>query len=364
MWWRNQRNALLARVYQARLMHESTRRRLENVSKYANDIILLTDEKLHIVEANDRALEAYGYSLAELRGMHASALRDPSQLHSFEENVQNENAQGNVYETVHRRRDGTPFPVEVSARLVELDGRRFHQAIVRDISERKRAEVALIESRQQLRSLSVHQESLLEEERKHIAREVHDELGQLLTALKMDISLLRLRFGQDPALLEKLESMRALAERTIHVVRHVANNLRPAALDLGLVPAIEWLANDFSQRWEVPCKLDLGDGEIALDDVTATTVFRVVQESLTNVARHAQASEVTISLLCGDRLLLRVKDNGRGFNPAVVRKLSGLGLFGMRERILALGGTLKIDSESGIGTTLVIELPLAKGGNT
>jgi signal transduction histidine kinase len=98
-----------------------------------------------------------------------------------------------------------------------------------------------------------------------------------------------------------------------------------------------------------------------MDDATATAIFRVVQESLTNVVRHAQASEVTISLRCGDRLLLRVEDNGRGFNPAVVRKLPGLGLLGMRERILALGGTLKIDSELGIGTTLAIELPLSNG---
>jgi len=233
-----------------------------------------------------------------------------------------------------------------------------------DIDQLKRAEQALIESRQQLRSLSVHQEGLLEEERKHIAREVHDELGQLLTALKMDISLLRLHFGQDPALLGKLESMRTLAERTIQVVRDVASNLRPAALDLGLVPAIEWLAKDFSQRWDISCNIDLSGDEIDMDDVTATTVFRVVQESLTNVARHAQASEVTISLQCGKRSLLRVKDNGCGFDPAVVRKLPGLGLFGMRERILALGGTLKIDSGSGIGTTLVIELPFCNGDST
>lgn len=496
IWWRNQRNALLARAYQARLMHESTQRRLDNVSKYANDIILLTDEHLRIFEANDRALEAYGYSWAELQGMHASALHDPARLDSFEGEVHSGNIEGSVYETVHRRRDGTSFPVEVSARLIELDGRHFHQAIIRDISERKQAEAAirageaqlratvdrlneaqriahlgnwtldlvsgtliwsdeifrlfeidpnrfgatyeafldaihpedrdalnraytaslanrapyeathrllmadgrikwvhercdskfdaagqpirsmgtvqdittqklaeesLIESRQQLRSLSAHQEGLLEQERKHIAREVHDELGQLLTALKMDISLLRLRLDQDPVLVEKLEGMRTLAENTITVVRHVASNLRPSALDLGLLPAIEWLSKDFNQRWGIPCSIDLSGDEMALDDATATTVFRVVQESLTNIARHAQASEVTISLHYGSRLLLQVKDNGCGFDPTVVRKLLGLGLFGMRERILSIGGTLRIDSESGIGTTLAIELPLSKG---
>ncbi|MBI5922897.1 MAG: PAS domain-containing sensor histidine kinase, partial [Betaproteobacteria bacterium] len=364
IWWRNQRNALLARVYQTRLMHESTKQRLDNVSKYANDIILLSDEQGHIIEANDRAVEAYGYSLAELQGMHGSMLRDPAWRDSFEKDVQSWSSEGSVYETVQRRRDGASFPVEVSARFVELDGRRLQQVIIRDISERKQAEAALIESQRQLRSLSVHQEGLLEDERKHIAREVHDELGQLLTALKMDISLLRLRFGQDPTLLEKLEGMRTLVEKTIHVVRQVASNLRPAALDLGLVPAIEWLAKDFSQRWDISCNIDMCGDEIVLDDVTATTVFRVVQESLTNVARYAHASEVTISLQCGNRLLLRVEDNGRGFDPSAVSKLPGFGLFGMRERIQALGGTLKIDSGSDMGTKLAIELPFSQGEST
>lgn len=361
LWWRNQRNALLAGVYQARLMHESTQRRLENVTKYANDIILLSDEHLRIVEVNNRALEAYDYSWAQLQGMHASVLLDPSRLDRFEEKGQSGNIEGGVYETVHRRRNGTSFPVEVSARLIEQEGRHFHLAIVRDISERKQAEAVLIQFREQLRSLSAHQEGLLEQERKHIAREVHDELGQLLTALKMDISLLRLHLAQDPVLVERLESMRTLAEKTIRVVRHVASNLRPSALDLGLLPAIEWLSRDFNQRWEIPCSLELSGDEIALDDATATTVFRVVQESLTNVARHAQASEVTISLQYGSRLLLQVKDNGCGFDPMDARTLPGYGLLGMRERILSLGGTLKIDSESGIGTKLVIELPLSKG---
>jgi len=143
IWWRNQRNVLLARVYQTRLMHESTKRRLENVSKYANDIILLTDEHLRIVEANNRALEAYGYSWAELQGMHASVLHDPACLDNFEEEAHSGNVEGSVYESVHRRRDGTSFPVEVSTRLIELDGRYFHQSIIRDISERKQAEAQL-----------------------------------------------------------------------------------------------------------------------------------------------------------------------------------------------------------------------------
>lgn len=232
-----------------------------------------------------------------------------------------------------------------------------------DITERKQDELALLYSRQQLRAMAAYQEGLLEAERKHIAREVHDELGQLLTALKMDISLLRLRFGSDPALQRKVEEMRALVDRTIDVVRHVASNLRPAALDHGILPAIEWLAEDFSHRWEMPCEVAVQGRDIVLDDAQATAVFRVVQESLTNVARHAQASEVLITLGGDDSgLELRVRDNGSGFDPAVVRQVQGFGLLGMRERVLALGGSLRIDSALGRGTSVVIDLPCERGG--
>lgn len=235
---------------------------------------------------------------------------------------------------------------------------------VQDISERKQIELALLNSREQLRAMSAYQESLLEGERKHIAREVHDELGQLLTALKMDISLLRLRFGSDPELQQKAEEMRVLVEKTINVVRYVASNLRPAALDHGIVPAIEWLAEDFSHRWEMPCEVSLQGEDIFLDDVHATVIFRVVQESLTNVARHAQAAWVIITLRRGDHgLSLTVQDNGRGFDPAVIRKRQSFGLLGMRERVLALGGTLRIDSVAGKGTTVVIELPFHDNEN-
>lgn len=229
---------------------------------------------------------------------------------------------------------------------------------LQDITERKQTELALVESRQLLRELSRHQKTLIEEERKHIAREIHDELGQRLTALKMDISLLRLRFGNDPLLLEKLEEMRALTEGTISVVRHVASDLRPSALDLGLVPAIEWLAQDLESHSDICCRLDLGNEEISMKDTQATVVFRVVQESLTNVARHAKASEVVITLRNGNgQLQLKIQDDGCGFDPAALIQPRGFGLFGMRERTLGLGGKLQIDSAPTRGTTVSIELP-------
>lgn len=230
---------------------------------------------------------------------------------------------------------------------------------LQDITERKRTELALIESRRQLRELSSHQKTLIEEERKRIAREVHDELGQRLTALKMEISLLRLSFGNNPELLHIAEEMRTLADGTIDVVRQIASNLRPAALDLGLVAAIEWLAEDLQLRSEIRCELEIGSEEIHMDELPATVAFRVVQESLTNVARHSGASAVRIALReAGGQLHLRIQDNGKGFDPAAGTPREGFGLLGMRERVLALNGGLQIDSTPGHGTTVSIDIPL------
>lgn len=217
----------------------------------------------------------------------------------------------------------------------------------------------LRDSREQLRALAAHQEQILEQERKRIALEVHDQMGQLLTALNLELSLVGLRFRDNPELLERVEGMHGLVEKTINVVRQVARDLRPASLDLGLVPAIEWLSEDFSRRYSIGCRLDGGNDDLRLDELQSTAIFRVVQESLTNVARHAEAREVRISLHPeGERLRVVVKDDGRGFDTAAVGKGGGFGLFGMRERLLALGGTLRIDSAPGQGTAVCIELPL------
>ncbi|MBI5921957.1 MAG: PAS domain S-box protein [Betaproteobacteria bacterium] len=373
--WLNGEQMVIAVVHDMSELHSTheamriAREFFENTFVAAPAGMAIADLEGRYIKVNPAMCKFVGYSEQELLKMTFMDITHPDDLAS------------NLY---FRRclLDGEFPSFQLEKRCLHKDGREIRALMgvstvgdksgkplytigqVLDIDQLKHAEAALVESQRQLRSLSVHQEGLLEDERRHIAREVHDELGQLLTALKMDISLLRLHFGQDPSLLEKLDSMRTLAEEAFHVVRQVASNLRPAALDLGLAPAIEWLAKDFSQRWDISCNIDMCGDEIALDDVTATTVFRVVQESLLNVARHARANEVTISLQCGNRLLLRVEDNGCGFDPSAISKLPGLGLFGMRERIQALGGTLKIDSGSGMGTKLAIELPFSQGDCT
>jgi signal transduction histidine kinase len=213
-------------------------------------------------------------------------------------------------------------------------------------------------SRQQLRELVAINEATREEERKHIAREVHDELGQVLTALRMDISLLGMRFGaQDAGLQAAVQGMKTLVDRAIQGVRNVATHLRPVALDIGLVPAIEWLCDEVTRTNGLRCTVDV-QGTLEFDELRAVVIFRIVQESLTNIARYAQASAADVTLACrGHDLWLEVRDDGCGFDTNVANHNKSFGLLGMRERAIALGGCLDIVSTPGHGTVVTLTIP-------
>lgn len=319
------------------------------------------------IKVNQAMCEFVGYSEAELLGMSYHDITHPDDL---ADNVRSRARMlaGELpkfqLEKRYLRKDGRAvWALMVVSEIRDKNGRMIASiGQMLDIDLQKQAEQALLESRRQLRELSHHQKALLEQERKHIAREIHDELGQRLTALKMDISLLRIAFGHNPELFRMAERMRELAEGTIDVVRQIASNLRPAALDLGLVPAIEWLLEDLQRRSEIRCRLYVGDDELTMDEARATVVFRLVQESLTNIARHAGARHVDVSLTReNDRLRLHVADDGCGFDPQAADKLHSFGLLGMRERVLALDGILLFDSSPGRGTAVSIELPLVAG---
>jgi signal transduction histidine kinase len=211
-----------------------------------------------------------------------------------------------------------------------------------------------------LRELAAQNEKLLESERKHIAREVHDELGQVLTALRMDVSLLGMRFGYlDKSLEEKVPAIKALVDRAIQGVRNVAGNLRPSALDMGLVHSIEWLCNEFAKNSSAICTFNSRNENLNLDDARSVVVFRIVQESLTNITRYAQASQVNVSIGNRDNeLWVEVRDNGLGFDPVSKSHRKSFGLLGMRERALALGGQVTIVSAPGLGTTINLTIPI------
>jgi signal transduction histidine kinase len=208
--------------------------------------------------------------------------------------------------------------------------------------------------------LAAQGEAVREEERKRLAREIHDEWGQILTALRMDVSLLRLQFGvRDAALLEKVQGMNVLLDRAIQSARDIVSNLRPTALDMGIVSAVEWLCNEFTQHNGTVCVMRTSDERIDLDEAHAVVAFRIVQESLTNVARHSDASHVEITLMQAAGVLhMAVRDNGRGFDAAIIPNRKSFGLLGMRERAIALGGTVEIASTPQQGTVVSFSMPI------
>ncbi|MGF6852350.1 response regulator [Paraburkholderia sp. CI3] len=264
-----------------------------------------------------------------------------------------------------RRQDGTRFWAMATARAATYDDSPAIYVGLNDITGRKQMEQELVESREQQRELSAYMEAIREEERKRIAMEIHDELGQLLTALKMDVSLLKMRIAHDAEATKKADDMRQLVEGTISMVRNVASHLRPAALNFGIVSALEWLVDEFNRRNAIACELRIEGGEPALSDAHATALFRIAQASLTNVARHAAATRVEVTLVStAAQLLLHVRDDGCGFDQQVVSRDYSYGLLGMNERARLIGGSLSIDSSPGAGTMVSIHIPLDGGART
>lgn len=228
----------------------------------------------------------------------------------------------------------------------------------RDISELKKHERQLEESRDLLRKLAARGDSSREEERKRIAREIHDELGQMLSAQRLDIATLKFQFaGENPKLGERCDRLLKVIDQTIQVVRNVATALRPAVIDMGILSALAWQADEFRQRTGIFCQLQLDD-KIELDEEQAVAIFRIVQESLTNVIRHAKARQVYISLeSCADNHYhLSIHDDGQGFDTETTRSKS-FGLVGIRERALMLGGEAHILSATGRGTAVEVKIP-------
>jgi signal transduction histidine kinase len=219
---------------------------------------------------------------------------------------------------------------------------------------------ALRRSRAQLRALAAKVESVREQERARIARDVHDRLGQMLTVLNMDLAWLEARVAtHDPSVARRLETMKALTVDMLDFARELAVELRPGLLDVGLVAAIEWQANVFEARTGIRCQLAGGADERTPGPDICTALFRILQEALTNVVRHAAASEVVITLeRHAHHLVMRVSDNGRGITAQQITRRRSLGILGMRERAALLGGAFAITPSPGGGTTVAVSVPL------
>lgn len=339
-------------------------RRNQMLMKTSLDGFHIMDIQGNVLEANDAFSQMLGYSQEEMTNLNIADFE--AQWTSAELAVIFREAIGKsyVFESLLRRKDGTLVNVELSTSNVNIGGQHYFFASARDITERKRLENELINSEKQLHELLAKQALMLEEERKSIAREVHDELGQMLTTLHMDISVLRIRFGKrNRELMSMVQKMTELINRAIYGVRNVAENLRPVALDIGIVSAIEWLCKDFTEHTGIPCLLHTSGERVELDEARVTALFRIVQESLTNVARHAEARKVEVrQSLENGNLYLEVADDGKGFNQGgQAMKQKSYGLLGMRERALSLGGEVRISSAVGEGTLISVRIPLDPG---
>jgi two-component system sensor histidine kinase UhpB len=237
----------------------------------------------------------------------------------------------------------------------------YFVAQIENISERKKAEEEIRQSQNTLRELSAHLQTVREEERTSIAREIHDELGQQLTGLKMDLSSLKKKIpSENKDAHKKTVSMMSLLDVTMKTVRHISSELRPGILDdLGLIDAINWQGIEFEKRTGVRCQFKSKLRNRSFDKEFSTGIFRVFQETLTNVARHAKATKVNTTLESDRKnIILKVQDNGKGFDSDEVKKKKTLGLVGMKERGITLGGKISIESAKGKGTTVILQVPL------
>jgi signal transduction histidine kinase len=246
------------------------------------------------------------------------------------------------------------------SRLMPAVNRALREAEER--AQHRRAEEQLRESHEQLRALSVYLQRVREEERTRIAREVHDELGQALTSCKLDLSWLAGKLPRElKPLVEKIRELSSHIDSTIQTVRRISSELRPAVLDhLGLVATLEWQANEFQNRTGIKCEIRSGLGDRLLEQNLSTTLFRIFQETMTNVIRHAGATQVEVNLKESDgRITMEIKDNGRGITRGDISNPRSMGLLGMRERAALLGGIFRIgrlgrDS----GTRVKVSIPI------
>ncbi|GGC24077.1 sensor histidine kinase [Pseudoduganella buxea] len=244
------------------------------------------------------------------------------------------------------------------------DGAVQWEGIMTNITESKLEQLEVRASRARLAELTAHSEKVKEQERTRIAREIHDDLGGNLTAIKMALAMLSARLPEgDQALHDKAAYVDQLADRTIDAVHRITLDLRPSILDFGLVAALDWQVKEFSAQAGLACSFQSNEKEVELDGDAATALFRIVQEALTNIAKHAQASRVTVRLHCGRQQIgVRITDNGRGIDASDRKKPASFGLRGMAERARALGGTFDVSPATGGGTTVAIKIRRADAG--
>lgn len=345
---------------------EASADRARRLLATTQDGFILADDRGVILEVNAAYAAMTGYRAQDLVGREIGSIEAELTEGAIESRIAEMlSAGGARFTTHHRRKDGTLLPLHVSATILHQAGGPLVAAFVRDVSEERAKQALLESSRRELRALAARLEAVREEERTEVAREIHDELGQGLTGLKLDVAWVRDQLpASQRAARERAGATLAEVDRLIDAVRALAARLRPAILDdLGLVPAIEWQAGRLFGRAGIAwvAKLELAD---PVHPTVATTIFRTFQEAATNVVRHARATHVAVTLReVGEVIELRVVDDGAGYPGPSPADEGHLGLVGMRERAQAAGGSFNIASRPDGGTEVTVRVPRAPLGD-
>lgn len=330
--------------------------RYRTLVEEAADAIMVYSPKLNTyVEVNKKAAEMFGYSEEELK------TKSPEDFLFHDDPIpvpreKLESGEAISIERRMKRKDGTGLMVETTAKKLP-DGN--YLAFIRDITERKLAEEQTKRLSDELRVLTNHLQKVREEERTHIAREIHDELGQQLTVMKMDASYVNKKIGEDqPLIKEKMNELLKMIDHTVKSIRRISSELRPSLLDdLGLIAAMEWHLDEFERRSGISKEFHSEVQALDLPDNVKINLFRIFQESLTNVARHSGGTHVIVKLNKSENeLILTITDNGKGFDKENAGKKT-LGILGMKERTIMIGGTYDIAGVAGEGTTVTVAIP-------
>jgi len=313
---------------------------------------------------NQRYADLYGYTREEMLGQPTEKFIYPDDHPAYFENLR-KRISGEVpsirYVLRGVHKSGSIIDMEAHGSRFIFRGRPAIIGVQIDISDSKRKEAEIRESRERLRELSSYMTRLREDQRTQIAREIHDVLGGTLTTMKMDLGWLNRNaaLGEDEWK-HRLLDLLALADEAIETVRKISSDLRPGVLDnLGLLPAIEWQANEFRRRMGIECNVSLPPQGITLPDDVATAIFRIFQEALTNIVRHAEATRVDIVIAAaGQQLEITVEDNGRGITESYLRDPTSYGILGMHERARDIGAKLQIEAGAPLGTRVLLTYPL------
>lgn len=357
------------RIKAEKILFESEKRYKDLFKSNPNPMWVYDLETLKFLDINQAAIINYGYTLEEFLSMTLKDIRPQEDVSKLMDNLRTAEY-GFEYSAgwKHLKKDGSIIDVEIRSNAIEYKGRKAKLVSAIDVTWRKISEEEIQKSREELRALASYLQSVREKERTAISRELHDELGQILTSIKMNLVMMGKELsnqlkGSDADYFEnEISSMSELLDRSVKSVRKIITDLRPEVLvNLELIDALKWQVDEFNDKPGIKCTFNHNCAKIKFSSDITTAVFRIIQEALTNVRRHSNAKAVNIDMFCDENnLTLSIKDDGIGMTDFNDIKTKSFGLLGIRERAIILGGNLKIISIPDEGTELVVNVPLKK----